>query len=97
MQTHFLSGTQGSLSLPDLTLWHYPGERHWHREMRREQSMVHDIDVYEQQLRHFRAVAERRETPLCSARDGARTLQATLALLEAARTGQRQTCPAFGT
>ena len=97
VQTHFLAGTQGALSLPDLTLWHYPGERHWHREMRREQSMVHDIDVYEQQLRHFRAVAERRETPLCSARDGARALQATLALLQAARTGQRQTCPAFGT
>ena len=95
VQSHFLSGTQGSLSLPDLDLWRYPGERHWHREMVREQSRVHDTDVYVQQLRHFRAVAERRETPICSALDGWRTLQATLALLKAARTGQRQTCPAF--
>jgi predicted dehydrogenase len=95
VQSHFLSGTQGSLSLPDLSLWHYAGERHWHREMTREQSQVHEIDVYVQQLRHFRAVAERRETPICSARDGARTLQASLALLQAARSGQRQICPAL--
>ncbi len=95
VQSHFLSGTQGSLSLPDLALWHYPGERHWHHEMTREQSNLHEIDVYVQQLRHFRAVAERRETPICSALDGWRTLQATLALLQAARTGQRQSCPAF--
>jgi len=95
VQSHFLSGTQGSLSLPDLALWHYPGERHWHQEMMCQQSRVHEIDVYVQQLRHFRAVAEQREPPVCSALDGWRTLQATQALLHAAHTGQRQTCPAF--
>jgi predicted dehydrogenase len=95
VQSHFLSGTQGALSLPDLALWHYTGERHWHHEMTREQSNLHEIDVYVQQLRHFRAVAERRETPICSTRDGWRTLQATQALLQAARTGQRHICPAF--
>jgi predicted dehydrogenase len=95
VQSHFLSGTQGSLSLPDLALWHYTGERHWHQEMMCQQSRVHEIDVYVRQLRHFRAVAEQREPPVCSALDGWRTLQATQALLHAAHTGQRQTCPAF--
>ena len=95
VQSHFLSGTQGSLSLPDLSLWHYAAERHWHHALTREQSALHDTDVYVQQLRHFRAVAEGREKPLCSALDGWRTLQATQALLQAARTGQRQICPAF--
>jgi len=95
VQSHFLSGTQGALSLPDLALWRYEGERHWHRELTREQSQVHEIDVYVQQLHHFRAVAERHEAPICSARDGWRTLQATQALLMAAHTAQRQTCPAF--
>jgi hypothetical protein len=38
-----------------------------------------------EQLRHLRAVAEGRETPLCSGLDGLRTLQATLAVHEAAR------------
>lgn len=97
VQTHFLSGTQGSLSLPDLALWHYKGDRHWHHELTREQTTVHEIDVYVQQLRHFRAVAERRETPICSALDGWRTLQATQALLNAGQSGQRQTCPTFRT
>lgn len=95
VQSHFLAGTQGSLSLPDLALWHYHGERHWHHAITQEQSRVHDIDVFVQQLRHFRAVAERRETPICSGLDGWRTLQATLALLQAARNGQRQNCPTF--
>ena len=95
VQSHFLSGTQGSLSLPDLSLWHYAGERHWHHTLTREQSALHDTDVYVQQLRHFRAVAEGREKPLCSTLDGWRTLQATHALLQAARTGQRQICSAF--
>ncbi len=95
VQSHFLSGTQGSVSLPDLALWHYPGDRHWHHEIMREQSSMHEIDVYAQQLRHFRAVTEKREQALCSALDGWRTLQATQALLQAAHTGQRQICPAF--
>ncbi len=93
--SHFLSGTHGALSLPDLALWHYRGERHWHHELTREETRVHEIDVYLQQLRHFRAVAERREQPICSALDGWHTLQATQALLQAAHTGQRQTCAAF--
>ena len=95
VQSHFLSGTHGALSLPDLALWHYPGERHWHQEIMREQSAVHDIDVYTQQLQHFRAVAEKREQPICSALDGWRALQATQALLQAAHSGQRQECPAY--
>ena len=59
VSSHYLAGTEGALSLPDLALWHYNGERHWHHELQCEQSRVHEIDVYVQQLRHFRAVAER--------------------------------------
>lgn len=85
--SHFIVGTQGSLSLPDLSLWHYQGERHWHAEMTREQTMVHAADPYTLQLRHFAAVIQGREAPLCSALDGLRTLQATLAIHEAATSG----------
>jgi predicted dehydrogenase len=90
-----LAGTEGALSLPDLALWHYNGERHWHHELQCEQSRVHEIDVYVQQLRHFRAVAERQAQPLCSALEAWRTLQATQALVQAAESGQRQICPTF--
>lgn len=92
VQTHFLCGTGGSLSLPDLSLWHYRGERHWHHELTREQTMVHAADPYERQLQHFKVVAQGDEAPVCSALDGARTLQACLAVQEAGRLGARVAC-----
>ena len=85
VQSHFIAGTHGSLSLPDLALWRYPGERSWHAELTREQSVVHQADPYERQLAHFADLVEGRETvSLCSALDGMRTLAATRAVLEAA-------------
>ena len=50
--------------------------------------MVHKADPYAWQLQHFKAVIEGSEAPLCSALDGLRTLQATLAVTEAATSGQ---------
>ena len=90
--SHLIAGTHGSLSLPDLALWTYRGERQWHAEMTREQTMVHSADPYTRQLQHFAAVVEGREPPLCSAQDGLRTLQATLAVHEAAATGRSVSC-----
>jgi predicted dehydrogenase len=87
VQSHFIAGTHGSLSLPDLALWTYRGERSWHAELTREQTVVHRTDPYSAQLAHFAAVIEGREAPLCTAQDGLRTLQATLAVLQAASEG----------
>ena len=90
-QSHFLSGTHGSLSLPDLEYWSYKGQRSWHAEISKEQSFVHKADPYTGQLQHFAAVIAGTEAPLCSALDGLRTLQATLAVSEAAASGQAVT------
>jgi predicted dehydrogenase len=54
--------------------------------------VVHQADPYSRQLQHFKAVIERTEAPLCSALDGLRTLQATLAVAEAANSGQAVSC-----
>ena len=88
VQSHHVMGTLGSLSLPDLNLWHYRGEASWYAEFTREQTVVHKADVYTEQLLHFRAVIDSGATPLCSALDGLRTLQATLAVAEAGRRAQ---------
>jgi predicted dehydrogenase len=82
-----LMGTEGSLTLPQLTVWRYPGARGWHEPLQASRTAPHAEDPYAEQLRHLRAVAEGREAPRCRALDGLRTLQATLAVLEAARTG----------
>lgn len=92
VQSHFVTGTHGSLSLPDLTTWSYSGERHWHAEMTRSQTMVHAADPYTRQLDHFAAVIAGQAAPLCSALDGLRTLEATLAIVQAAQTKQVVSC-----
>ena len=91
VQSHFISGTQGSLSLPDLELWNYRGERSWHAELTVEKTFVHKQDPYAMQLQHFAAVIAGTEAPICSALDGLRTLQATLAVSEAATSGRAVT------
>jgi len=96
VQSHFIAGTHGSLSLPDLALWHYRGERSWHAELTREQTTVHQADPYARQLQHFADVISGRAAPLCSALDGLRTLQATLAVHEAAVSGQAVSCTLAG-
>jgi len=88
VQSHFISGTHGSLSLPDLELWGYRGERSWHAELTAEKTFVHKQDPYTMQLQHFAAVIAGTEAPICSALDGLLTLQATLAVSEAAASGK---------
>jgi predicted dehydrogenase len=90
---HFIVGTHGSLTLPDLRLWHYTGERSWHAALSEEKTFVHKQDPYSLQLQHFKAVMDGSAEPLCSALDGLGTLAATLAVHEAAVTCQTQQVP----
>lgn len=83
----FITGTEASLTLPRLQVARYRGSRGWHEPLTLERTPVHAADPYVEQLRHLRAVVEGRETPVCSGRDGLRTLQTTLAVHEAARRG----------
>jgi len=86
--SHQIMGTHGSLSLPDLGLWQYRGQRGWHDELSYEETRVHAADPYTRQLEHFAAVIAGQAQPLCSALDGLRTLAATLAVHDAAVKGQ---------
>ena len=83
----FVTGTEGSLTLPQLQLFRFRGARGWHEPLTQERTPLHRADPYVEQLRHLRAVAERREAPVCSARDALRTLEATLAVHAASASG----------
>lgn len=87
VDSHWLCGSDGSLTLPRLALWRYQGARGWHEPLTEQRTALHTRDPYVLQLSHLRAVAEGREVPLCSGHDGLRTLQATAAILEAAACG----------
>ncbi len=88
VETHFLCGTEGSLTLPRLNLWRYPGKRGWHEPITASPSGVDAADPYREQLRHFAAVIRGTEEPVISGFDATRTLEATKAVHLAAQTGQ---------
>ena len=86
--SYHLSGTEASVNLPMLNVFRYPGARGWNEPLMQERLPHERGDPYTLQLRHFIDVARGEAEPLVSAPDAARTLRATLAVREAAATGQ---------
>lgn len=90
VNSHYISGTEGSLTLPHLEHWRYQGEKSWFAEMACAPVTVARESPYLRQIRHLREVAAGRAAPLVDAADAARTLEVTLAVHEAARQRARQ-------
>jgi predicted dehydrogenase len=88
VQTHFLSGTDGSLALPTLEHWSYKGAKSWFAPISRDAVALDKADPYMEQLNHLCRVVHREEAPLITAADGMQTLRATMAVHKAAQTGQ---------
>jgi predicted dehydrogenase len=88
INAHFYSGTEASLTLPRLEVWRYRQDhgpaRGWQDPLTMERTAVHTACPYTEQLRHFAALVAGAEAPVCSALDGFRTLEATLAVTQAA-------------
>jgi predicted dehydrogenase len=89
VSSHVFAGTEGSLTLPTLHYYNYrkvagPG---WRSDLNAEVLVAESADTYLRQIEHFARVIRREEAPLVSGLDGVRTLQATLAVKEAAATG----------
>ncbi|WP_298014346.1 Gfo/Idh/MocA family oxidoreductase [uncultured Castellaniella sp.] len=85
--THFICGTQASLSLPGLDIWQYQGsEKHWQAPLTQTRSILHRQDPYQAQLENFAAVIDGAAPPRCTSLDGLRTLQAALAVHESCTT-----------
>ena len=85
--SHYFSGTEGAFALPTLERWTYRGQKSWYAPLTLERATVARENPYIGQLRHFCAVARGDERPLIDADDGLRTLRATIAVHESARTG----------
>jgi predicted dehydrogenase len=92
---YFVGGTQASLSLPRMEVWDH-GKGHWftpinsHRRItpdQNPQTLELVTDPYLTQMRHFCEIIRGKARPVIDVRNGARTLEATLAVLEAATSG----------
>ncbi|TQF43958.1 oxidoreductase [Bradyrhizobium sp. UNPF46] len=85
---YILSGTEGSLSVPDMELWSYTQQPGWYAPLSRGTIAPLALDPLVEQLRHFCAVVRGQERPLITAEDAMGTLAVVEAVSEAARTGQ---------
>jgi predicted dehydrogenase len=65
-------------------LWRYEGARSWQLPLPEERLAVEEADPIRVQAGHFADVIRGRAEPLITARDAARTLEATLAVAKAA-------------
>ena len=88
--THRLLGVAGALEFPTLTIWrHANGGVGWNDPLECRTTTIDEVDVFARQCAHFCAVIRGEEQPKVTAADAARTLDATLAVLESARAGRR--------
>ena len=70
--------------MPSLRLWRYDGAQNWQSPLPEERLAVDQADPIRVQAGHFADVIRGRTEPLITARDAARTLEATLAVTGAA-------------
>ncbi len=87
--TRFM-GTNAALDFPNLTLWHHgDATPDWNHAMTKKDISEAIEDAYVAQIRHFAAVIRGTQPPRINARDATKTLRATLAVIDAARSGKR--------
>jgi len=85
---YFFAGSEGALAVPSLRTWHHEGPRSWQSPLPEERLGVEEKDPIQAQAAHFADVIRGRTEPLITARDAARTLEATLAVTESAGLSQ---------
>ena len=83
---YHLAGTTGSLSIPTMRLRTYPGTRSWWEPFDSSTVDLERSDPLAHQIEHFAAVIRGEAEPICSGRDGLKSLQVVDAVVESART-----------
>jgi len=84
---YMVAGTEGSVTVPRLEFWSHSGDGWW-TPIRSDRTIVPEQDPLSLQMRHFVDVVRGETKPIMSGREGTRTLETTLAVKQAAATGQ---------
>lgn len=78
-------GTEAVMEFPRLKIWRHDGAVDWNSPLASEELALSKVDVYTEQVAHFARVIRGEEAPIITADDASRSLKATLAVIEAAR------------
>jgi len=84
---YLIGGSLGSLSIPDLRLWHHKRDPDWFQPIAAEASPYEPADPLVRQMHHFIDVVKGNADPLVSGSEGLKTLQVIEAVARAAETG----------
>ena len=84
---YMIAGTEGALAVPRLDLWRYGETKSWWAPIECERRFIPEQDPLTTQMRHFCDVVRGKAKPVLDAREGTKTLAATLAVKQAAETG----------
>ena len=85
----WIGGTLASLALPRGEEWSDGGRRDWWQPIARTTLLRGGDDPLVAQLRNFAAVIRGNEAPVCSGREGMKSLAAVLAIKQAAASGAK--------
>jgi predicted dehydrogenase len=80
-----IGGSQGALSVPDLTLWSHNESRDWWTPISATSVPRDTSDPLINQMAHFAAVIRGQEAPLVSGREGLRSLAVVDAIQKSAK------------
>ncbi|MGI9436207.1 MAG: Gfo/Idh/MocA family protein [Geminicoccaceae bacterium] len=78
-------GTEAAMEFPRLKIWRHDGAVDWYSPLTSEALPLPKVDVYTEQVAHFARVIRGEEEPIITGEDASRSLAATLAAIEAAR------------
>ena len=84
---YVVAGIKGSLTVPRLDVWSHEGDGWW-TPIRSARSIVPEKDPLTLQMHHFCAVIRGETKPMLDGRGGTRTLETTLAVKTAVKTGE---------
>lgn len=85
--SYLIGGTQGSLALPNLTVWSQENGPDWWAPIQQTRVPIPLSDPLVAQLAHFANVIAGRAAPLVSAMDGLRAVRVIEGIKQAAQTG----------
>jgi predicted dehydrogenase len=85
---YHIAGTRGSLSVPTMRLKIFEAERSWWEPFTPSTESVERSDPLTGQVQHFVDVILGVAEPICSGRDGLKTMQVVDAVIESARSGR---------
>ena len=85
---YHIAGTQGSLSVPTMRMKTFAGKRSWWEPFTTSTESVDRSDPLANQVTHFADVIQNGAEPICSGRDGLKTMQVVDAVVESARIGR---------